>query len=192
MNTDFLKGLGITDQEVINAIFAENGKDVNKAKGDLDKLTEQVSGLQSQLAERDKQLEALKESAKDNEKLQEQLTKLQNENKETADKFASQLTALEKTHAIENAVRDAKPRNLKAVKALLDMDKISYVDGKLEGLESQMKALQEGEDTKFLFEEVAAPKPSGATPPNPAGLPKGSGDEPKDLAAAVAAALKAQ
>lgn len=192
MNTEFLKGLGITDQEVINAIFAENGKDVNKAKGESEQLTSKVTALEQQLAERDKQLESLKESAKDNEKLQAQLTQLQTENKETADKYAKQMTALEKTHAIENAIRDAKPRNLKAVQALLDMDKISYVDGKLEGLESQMKALQEGEDTKFLFEEVAAPKPSGATPPNPAGLPKGSGDEPKDLAAAVAAALKAQ
>lgn len=192
MNTEFLKGLGITDQDVINAIFAENGKDVNKAKGDSEQLTSKVTALEQQLAERDKQLETLKESAKDNEKLQKKLDELQDENKATAQKYAEQLSALEKSHAIETAIRDAKPRNLKAVQALLDMDKISYVDGKLEGLESQLKGLQEAEDTKFLFEEVSAPKPSGATPPNPDGLPKGGGDEPKDLASAVAAALKAQ
>ena len=192
MNTEFLKGLGITDQDVINAIFAENGKDVNKAKGDSEQLTSKVTALEEQLAERDKQLEALKESAKDNEKLQKQLNELQDENKATAQKYAEQLSALEKTHAIETAIRDAKPRNLKAVQALLDMDKISYVNGKLEGLESQMKALQEGEDTKFLFEEVSVPKPSGAKPNNPDGLPNGGDDAPKDLASAVAAALKAQ
>ena len=192
MNTEFLKGLGITDQDVINAIFAENGKDVNKAKGDSEQLTSKVTALEEQLAERDEQLEKLKESAKDNEKLQKKLDELQDENKATAQKYAEQLSALEKTHAIETAIRDAKPRNLKAVQALLDMDKISYVNGKLEGLESQLKGLLEGEDTKFLFEETSAPKPSGAKPNNPDGLPNGGDDAPKDLASAVAAALKAQ
>jgi len=194
MNTEFLKGLGITDQEVINAIFAENGKDVNKAKGETEQLTSKVTALEQQLAERDEQLEKLKESAKDNEKLQKQLNDLQEENKATAKKYADELSALEKSHAIETAIRDAKPRNLKAVKALLDMDKISYVDGKLEGLESQLKGLVEGEDTKFLFEASGDnnPKPSGAKAPNPDGLPNGGDDAPKDLASAVAAALKAQ
>lgn len=188
MTTEFLKNLGITEQSTIDAIFAENGRDVNKAKGDLTKLTEQVTGLQTQLAERDTQLETLKNANKDNESLQKKLTQLQEENTASATKFAEQLSAMEKSHAIENAVRDAKPRNLKAVQALLDMDKISYKDGKLEGLESQLKELKENEDSKFLFVEESTPAPAGAKPSNPAGLPSG-GKEVKDLAAAVAQSL---
>ena len=36
MKTEFLKGLNITDQTVIDAIMAENGKDINRAKGETE------------------------------------------------------------------------------------------------------------------------------------------------------------
>lgn len=193
MNTEFLKGLGITDQATIDAIFAENGRDVNKAKGDLTKLTEQVAGLQEQLKERNEQLEKLKDANKDNESLQKKLTALQEENKASEEKYAAQLLEVEKTHAIENAVRDAKPRNLKAVQALLDMDKISYKDGKLEGLDSQLKALKEGEDSKFLFADETNPNPSGFKPADPANHGgNGGGNGQKSFTDAIAAALAKQ
>ena len=36
--------------------------------------------------------------------------------------------------------------------ALLDMDKVSMVDGKLTGLDEQLKALKKAPDSHFLFE----------------------------------------
>ena len=56
--------------------------------------------------------------------------------------------------ALDQALAEARPKNLKAVMALLDMDKVSMVDGKLTGLEEQLTALKKAPDSHFLFEVV--------------------------------------
>lgn len=186
MKTDFLRNLGITEQSVIDAIMAENGKDVNAVKGNHAELETKVTELTSQLAERDAQLTTLKESVKDNEKLTAKITELENTNAESKTTYESKIAELQKSHAIESGVRDAKAKNVKAVMALLDMEKITYKDGKVEGLTTQLDALTKGEDTSFLFGTVNAPV--GTNPNNP---PSNGGNPPtsKTLAEAIAKSL---
>lgn len=62
--------------------------------------------------------------------------------------------------ALDEALAAAKPKNLKAVMALLDMDKVSMVDGKLTGLEEQLETLKKAPDSHFLF-EVEQPRRTG-------------------------------
>ena len=71
--------------------------------------------------------------------------------------------------------------------ALLDMEKITYNEDKLEGLSDQLTALQSGESTSFLFGETKA-APAGT---NPSNHPSGGGNPPtaKSFAEAVANAL---
>ena len=71
---------------------------------------------------------------------------------------------MQKTYAIETAVRNAKAKNVKAVIALLDQEKISMKDGELIGISEQLTALSQGEDTSFLFGEKAPANPSGTKP----------------------------
>lgn len=47
----------------------------------------------------------------------------------------------------------ARPRNVQAVMALLDRDKLTFAGGEVIGLEKQVEALKKGADTAFLFEE---------------------------------------
>lgn len=170
MKTDFLKGLGITDQTVIDQIMAENGRDINNARGNTEQLTTQIAGLQEQLTERDNQLKELKKSAKDNEQLTAKITELETANQTAATEYQTKITEIQKNHAVENGIRDAKAKNIKAVMALLDMSKITYADNKVDGLTEQIESLQKGEDTSFLFavdQQTPPPAPSGTHVNNP-------------------------
>lgn len=166
MKTEMLRELGLT-QEQIDKVMAENGKDINAAKGNVEQLTTQVTELQNQIGERDNQLKELKKTVKDNEGLTARITELEQANATMAAESKAKLEGIQKTHAIENGVRDAKAKNMKAVMALLDMDKITYKDGSLSGLTEQLDGLKTGEDTSFLFGESTPPKPAGAEPPMP-------------------------
>uniref|UniRef100_UPI0014333D13 phage scaffolding protein n=1 Tax=Limosilactobacillus fermentum TaxID=1613 RepID=UPI0014333D13 len=64
MKREFLKNMELTDEQ-IDAIMAENGKDVNGLKEQVNSLTIEKDGLQSQLADRDTQLKDLKGKVKD-------------------------------------------------------------------------------------------------------------------------------
>lgn len=177
MKTEFLKGLNITDQTIIDAIMAENGRDINNAKGNTEQLNTQIADLQKQLGERDEQLKGLKDSVKDNEKLTKQITELEEANKKATTEYQDKITEIQRNHAIENGVRDAKAKNIKAVTALLDMSKITFADDKLTGFTEQIEALKKDEATAFLFteEQKNPPTPSGMNLNNP---PAGSGGNP--------------
>ncbi len=52
---------------------------------------------------------------------------------------------------VENALIKHNAKNLKAVSALIDFDKITNNDGKIQGIEEQIQALKAGQETAFLF-----------------------------------------
>lgn len=166
MNRDFLKELGL-EADAIDKIMDQNGKDVEKAKVDAGKLKEletESTSLKADIAERDKQLEKLKESAGDNEQLKSQIEQLKADNKAAADKHTEEMTALKKQHAIESALLTAKAKAVKAVQAYIDTDKVEIDSkGNVTGINEQIKALKEADDTKFLFDS-GAPQMKGAKP----------------------------
>lgn len=174
MKTDFLKELGITEQATIDAIMAQNGKDINHAKSQQSTLETKVTDLETQLADRDKQLEDLKASVGDNEELSKKITELENSNKTATTEYENKIANIQKTHAIENGVRDAKGKNVKAIMALLDIDKITHENGEVKGLSEQLETLKSDENSSFLFGETNNP-PSGTKPNNP---PGGNGGTP--------------
>lgn len=52
---------------------------------------------------------------------------------------------------VEEALRQAGGRNIPVLWALLDKERLSLVDGEIQGLAEQLKELKESEDTAFLF-----------------------------------------
>lgn len=175
MKTEFLKELGITEQATIDAIMAQNGKDINHAKSQQSTLETKVSDLETQLADRDKQLKDLKASVGDNEQLTKKISELEDANKNAATEYENKIANIQKTHAIENGVRDSKAKNSKAVMALLDIDKITFENGEVKGLSEQLEGLKTNEDTSFLFGESDPKPPTGFKPNNP---PGGNGGNP--------------
>ena len=93
MKRKFLEDLGL-EKDAIDKIMAENGNDVNAAKADYETLKQQLDTVNTQIQERDKQLETLRKSSGDNEALQEQITNLQAENKAAKEKYEAVIKEL--------------------------------------------------------------------------------------------------
>ena len=190
MKRDFLKNLGIEDKEIIDKILDENSADIGRAKSGNDDLKSQVTQLQTQLNDKTKEFDTLKESTKDYDSLKEQITQLTTDKTNLQTELNTKVSEIQKKHAIENGVRDAKAKNVKAVMALLDMDKITFENGELSGMREQLEALSKGEDTSFLFGTSEPNAPTGTKPHDP---PKGgNGGKPaggSSFVDAIAAAL---
>ena len=167
MKREFLKSLGIEDKEVIDKIMDENSSDIGKAKGELQTFKDKVAELEGQITVKNGEIANLQKSVGDVETLNERIRQLETDKSNLTTELNTKMSQLQKTHAIEGGVRDAKAKNVKAVMALLDMEKITFNDGKLEGLEDQLKTLTEGADTAFLFGTQAPPNPKGLNPSDP-------------------------
>lgn len=188
MRREFLKNLGIEDKDTIDAILNENSADIGRAKTEVDELNSQVTQLKTQLSDKTTEFNNLKDSTKDYETLQNTITTLRTEKTNLENQLNTEVSKLQKAHAIEGSIRDAKAKNVKAVMALLDLDKITYENNELSGISEQLETLKSGEDTSFLFAE-SQPLPSGTHLNNP---PSGNGGTPatsKTLAEAVAKAI---
>lgn len=151
-----LEDLGLTKEQV-DSVMKINGDDIENAKGtaatEIKNLQTEVDGLKTQVGDRDKQLETLKASAGDNADLKKQIEDLQTENATAKANHESELNQLKIDFAVEKALTSAKAKNIKAVKALLELDDAKLdKDGNVKGLAEQIEKLTSGDDTKFLFE----------------------------------------
>ena len=190
MKSEFLKNLGITEQSVIDQIMAENGRDITKVRDELETYKTQNNDLKGQIGAKDNEIKSLKEQADKIEGLNQQIAQLSSDNEKLTSDLNTKVSEIQKSHAIESRVRDAKAKNVKAVIALLDMGKISFADGELSGLTEQLETLQKSEDTSFLFnDDNNHLPPVGTSVNNP---PANGGNNPpttNGLAGAIAKAL---
>ncbi|EAD1606236.1 scaffolding protein [Listeria monocytogenes] len=157
MQREYLKGLGLED-EVINKVMAENGKDITAAKQQLSEVEAERDGLKSQLTQRDKDIDDLKKDSGTSEELKKQIEDLQQKSTELESNYQSEIAETKKNSAIELALVSAKAKNPKAVRALLDNDKLELTKEGLKGLDEQLEALQESDAYLFAQESEAVPK----------------------------------
>lgn len=151
-----LEDLGLTKEQV-DSVMKINGDDIENAKGtastEIKNLQTEVEGLKTQVSDRDNQLETLKASAGDNADLKKKIEELQTENATAKASHESELNQLKIDFAVEKALTGAKAKNIKAVKALLELGEAKLdKDGNVKGLDEQIEKLRSGDDTKFLFE----------------------------------------
>lgn len=151
-----LEDLGLTKEQA-DSVMKINGDDIENAKctasTEIKNLQTEVEGLKTQVGDRDKQLETLKASAGDNADLKKQIEDLQTENATAKATHESELNQLKIDFAVEKALTGAKAKNIKAVKALLELGEAKLdKDGNVKGLDEQIEKLRSGDDTKFLFE----------------------------------------
>ncbi len=172
MKKEDLIALGLSEEHADKVLEGYKGY-VPKSR--FDEVNEAKKTAENQIAERDKQLEDLKKKNGDAEALRAEITKLQGENKAAADKYAADLKAMQINNAVDMALQASGAKNLKAVKALLDLENAELDGDTVKGLADQLKKLQENDDSKFLFGETQKPGVKGMTPTPGGGL----GDNPK-------------
>lgn len=123
---------------------------------------QKVSNLTTQLEEKDTQLAGLQDV--DADKLNAEITRLQDENKSQRENYEKQIATQQRDYAIASELTSAKARNSRAVKALLDDSKITIgEDGTIRGLREQLQELQRSDS--YLF-DTAVDTGGGGNPPN--------------------------
>lgn len=165
---ELLKKAGIEDTK-IDQIVGDVNKELPKyliPKDKYNEISEAKKQLETDIKERDTQLETLKKSAGNNEELQKQIEFLQEENKAKDTEYRARLKELSINSALKLAVA-AEVHDTDLVLSLLDKGKIELDDsGNIKaGLEEQVKALRESK--AFLFiqkEEDNVPSFKGFTP----------------------------
>ena len=123
----------------------------------------------------DKQLKI--EKAKGNEELTAQIEELKQQNEATKTEYEEKLQKQSFDHVLEKSLTGAKVKNVKAVRALLDMEMIKLDGDTLKGLDEQVTKLKETDAYLFESEDDKTKPPKIVTPGNPDGGDN-TGDDP--------------
>jgi hypothetical protein len=167
---ELLKKAGI-EEEKVDSTIADINKELPKHFIPKDKYNEAAEAkkkLEADLQARDAQLEELKKAAGTSEELKAQIEQLQAENKKAGEEWQAKVAQMKLDFALERALAAAKAKNPRAVKALLDLEKVKLDGDKLLGLDDQLKAIKESDP--YLFGE-SGKVGSGTNPPG-AGNPE--------------------
>ena len=164
----------------------------------MNEVTEENKQLKAAKAQAETDLEELRKTAGDNEALTKQITDLQNAAKAKDAEYAQQLKALRLGNAIRLGITDAQDIDL--VAGLVDQSKLILADdGKLTGLDEQLKAIRESKPFLFKTQDnndkgrQGAGFSVGATKGgNAGGGVGGDGDKQLSMKDAIPAKLNAQ
>jgi len=148
MKREFLLGLQVEGsplpKEIIDAIMAENGRDIQKVRAgfaDYDEVKEALAQLQQTAQE----IQVHKDAARDWE---EKYTLAEAEHQKALSQMAFQ-------HNLDSAIQRAQGRSAKAICALLDLDTLRESENQPQAIEAALLDLKQ--TSRYLFEEAAAP-----------------------------------
>lgn len=155
---ELLQKLGVTDDNIASATQHVNefldGQYVTKSR--FNEVNVEKKTLEEAVKERDKQLKTLKDSEGNVDDLKEQIKKLQADNKVATLKAESDMKALRLSTAIKLAIGDTA-QDVDLVANLVDTSKLILSDdGKVTGLDEQIKVLKT--EKSFLFKPEGDPK----------------------------------
>lgn len=171
MNKEQLIALGLTEEQA-DKVVAGIGTMIPKSR--FDEVNAAKKQLDTDLAARDTQLEELKKTAGASEELKGQIATLQAANDTTKTEYEEKIQKQSYNYALERALTEAKVKNPKAVKALLDIEAIKLDGEKLLGLDEQLKTLSESDGYLFAQDSDGKPAFKGFTPAD------GKGSDGKD------------
>jgi len=158
-----LESKGMTE-ELATAVAELVGEEMKGMipKTRLDEVIADRDNYKNSNADLLKQLGALQKETGDVQSLKDKIQELQDNAKEAEKTHAAEIHALKINNAVDTALVGAKALNAKAVKALLNLEGAELAeDGTVKGLAEQIKALQNAEDSKFMFGS-SAPTMKGA------------------------------
>ena len=144
MKREFLLEFRVGDnplpKEVIDAIMAENGRDIQKVKAifaDYEELKNQLSALQ--------QDRSFEETAKAWEEKYNQ----------AVEDHKQQIASMAFDRALGEGIVKARGRNAKAITALLDVDALKASENQEDAIEAALETLKK--DNRYLFEGDVPP-----------------------------------
>ena len=160
MKRKFLEEMGLTKEQV-DSIMAENGSDIEAAKGELETVKAELEQTKTQLQEANTTIDGFK----DYDQVKAQVEEYKTEYERSKVEYETKITDMQFGAALESAITAAGGRNAKAVKALLDVDALKASKNQEADIKAAIEACQK--DNGYLF---------GATEPinNPIGPTQGA------------------
>jgi hypothetical protein len=172
MKREFLQNFKVGDQpltkEIIDAIMAENGRDIEEAK----KPFADYESIKNQLQTAKDSLKAF--DGMDVQQLQGQITKLQNDLTAKETEYNGKIADMQFESVLKDAITAAKGRNAKAITALLDVDTLKASKNQSDDIKAALEGLKK--DSGYLFEtEQTTPPPPFAPGTGTGGSNNGGG-----------------
>lgn len=171
MTKEELLALGLTEEQ-ITELFKINGKDVEKAKGDLATKEQELADTKKLLADANKEIEDFKEldvegikKAADDYKIKFEAA--EQKAKEEIDKIKYEHSLIEYLNKFEFT----NDRIKNSIKEDMKSKEFKLEDGKFLGADDYIKLLQENEPESFKLEEDKE-KPPTFTRPGGGGKPE--------------------
>ena len=141
-------------KEAIDQIMALNGKDIEAGKGRLTAAEQERDALKTQLAEANKQIESFK--AMDVEAIKKSADEYKAKFEQAEADAKAKMDQLKFDHALDGALKEAKAKSAKAVKALINVEGLKLTDdGVIVGLKEQLEKIKSEND--YLFESETKP-----------------------------------
>lgn len=159
MKTEFLKSLGL-EQDVIDKIMAENGKDIAAEKAKTTKAESERDSYKEQLDTATSSLEKFKDI--DPAAMQSEIAKLNQQIKDQQAAFDAKEADRVFNDAVKSAIKEAGGRNEKAVMAMLDMDALKVSKNQSEDIKKALETVKESDAYLFGSDEPFK-NPVGAT-----------------------------
>lgn len=159
MKRKFLEDMGLTKEQV-DSIMAENGTDIESAKGELEQVKTELEQTKTQLQEANTTIDGLKDYDQVKGQVEEYKTKYET----TKAEYEGKIADMQFGSALEAAITAAGGRNAKAVKALLDVDVLKASKDQTADIKAAIEACQK--ENGYLFgagEPINSPVgPTGA------------------------------
>jgi len=157
MNNEQLIAAGFTEEQAVKIIEMHNaaisGNFVPKAR--LDEVIAERKQLRDLIAERDRQLDTLKNETGAAENLQAQIAELQAANAESQKRFDSEMKRMRREGLDERLLNEAKAINPLACKPFLPVIDNGIDDDGYTALRKQhIEAISNADNTKFLFQQA--------------------------------------
>lgn len=163
MTKEELKDLGLTNEQ-IEKVVEDYGKNY-VTKIQFNQKNEELKQAKESLTTMQSDIETLKKANADNAELSKQIDELNAAQVKREEEYTAQIQKMELDGIVERTLLSSKVKNLKAVRALLDLEDAKVKDGTIKGLDDQLTKLKESDP--YLFESDS--KPTGVTPGEPHG-----------------------
>lgn len=154
MKREELKTLELSDEQ-IETVMKLHGKDVESQKQEAQQALTKAQELEQRLEEASKTIDGFKEM--DIDKVKATAEEWQQKAEQAKTEAEQRIQDLQFDYAVNDALRNAKAKNLTAVKALLNHEDLQLAkDGSIIGLDKQLETIKTEND--YLFESTGPEK----------------------------------
>lgn len=170
MQRNFLENFGL-DKDTVDKIMEENGRDIERIKGERDSLRSQLQTAQTTL----KSFEGINVT-----ELQGKVSQLENDLATKDADYQRQLADRDFNDLLKATAATFNPRDIKAVMPFLDVDKLKASKNQEADIKAAMETVKK--ENAYLFQDINIPKFVSSTP--------GPSNEPTDTRTRANEALR--